>query len=865
MPRGFRALSSADAMKRPLLAAAALFFGLSAAARSQTPTPTPAPTPTPTPGAPTTVASGSTYATEGTARVNGVRMEVAPDGAVWFLEATVDRISVLRGTTITSWQLRPDDERGANPVDFVLEGDIIWVLESGQSQIPAGSCALGRLDTTTGALTEWVIPGSIPAAFYKDPDGHYWIPISGGSLQKVDLAALSAVNYRSQATFAYADMVPGPDGALWLADFGNNRIVRYVPGAATETSWTFFDPSFGRLSPAEIRFDDEGFLWIAQLAADRMDRFDPVNNTLSSYFGTANPIHFDIFQGRLYVTSAVTTSAVNVLDPQLAVPLVQTLTPLTFDVGASPSPTAITVRTSTITPTTFTTAAVPMPASTLIVSGSVNSPGVVTTQLDSTATYGIAVSDGFVWVGTNGKLVNVTLQSIGGAADATVPVATSLAGPADNKIRVDLTLSNRGSGTLTGDALYLYSPGAFAPRVPFSLPPGATQVLLDAFGGQGSGALLNGAVRFRVTAGTPSDLVAAVRSTRIRPDGSTFGYELPAALSGEHLGPGSSATLFTGAREGAREVSVFGMYSPGGARGVLTLQAADGSIRGVRSFNLAANTREEFNPAAEAFGVGPQPGDVVRVSVETGFLQPYVNVVDLGTLDVAAFIPVVAAADSVIPNAGSVVGAGGTRFVSDLFLSNPDPDTTAEISLAFYPYLVAGPPLTATVSLEPETSQAILDFLPALFGLSSGQGAVLLTSNVPVAAAVRIAARYSFGDYAGFASAIAGASGVTNGSVIAIGLPQTATLRTHLLLYNRGLPGTITVAGFRADGTEAGQFSLAIGDHIATRVNAVFILFGVTDQPGGRIRIDVPDGMNLYAWTAEVDGHTSDVELAPAH
>ncbi len=305
------------------------------------------------------------------------------------------------------------------------------------------------------------------------------------------------------------------------------------------------------------------------------------------------------------------------------------------------------------------------------------------------------------------------------------------------------------------------------------------------------------------------------------------------------------------------------MYSPAGSRGVLTLQGADGAIRGVRPFNLAANIREEFNPAASAFGVEPQPGDVVRVSVEAGSLQPYVNVVDLGTVDVAAFVPVLAAADSVIPNAGTVVGAGDRSFVSDLFLSNPDAVATAEVSLAYYPYLATGPPILATVSLAPGASRAIPDFLPELFGLTAAQGALLVTSTVPVATGVRIAARSAPGDYGGFASAIDGASGLSGGSAIAVGLPQTAALRSHLLLYNRGLPGSITVTGFRADGSQAGQFTLEIGDHAVTRVNSVFTAFGITNQPGGRIRIDVPDGMNVYVWTAEVDGHTSDVDLAP--
>ena len=259
MPRGSRALSSADAMKRTPFAAAALFLCLAAAARSQTPTPTSPPTPTPTPGPPTVVASGVAYATEDTARVNGVRMEIAPDGGVWFLEATVDRISVLRGTTITSWQLRPDDQRGANPVDFAAgrqhrlvprerpERDPGRLLRAGQARHDHGRphrVGHPRLDSRR------LLQG--PRRPLLDSDQRR-LPPEGRPRRRSRSSTIGPL-----ATFAYADMAVGPDGALWLVDFGNNRIVRYVPGAATETSWTFFDPAFGRLNPAEIRFDDAG-------------------------------------------------------------------------------------------------------------------------------------------------------------------------------------------------------------------------------------------------------------------------------------------------------------------------------------------------------------------------------------------------------------------------------------------------------------------------------------------------------------------------------------------------------------------------------------------------------------------------------
>jgi hypothetical protein len=73
----------------------------------------------------------------------------------------------------------------------------------------------------------------------------------------------------------------------------------------------------------------------------------------------------------------------------------------------------------------------------------------------------------------------------------------------------------------------------------------------------------------------------------------------------------------------------------------------------------------------------------------------------------------------------------------------------------------------------------------------------------------------------------------------------------------------VTITGFKADGTQAGTVEVPLGDHAAGRLNSVFAVFGITNQPGGRIRMDVPAGMFVYAWTAEVDALSGDVDLAP--
>jgi streptogramin lyase len=868
MPPHFGGLSSADGMKRQVFLLPVLSVALASVAAAQTPTPTPTPTRTPTPPAvtptpivPTTVASGTTYTTQDGARVSGVHVQVDDTGGVWFVEAATDRIGVLRNGTITYWQLRSNDDRGANPVDFRLDGDNVWILETGQSLSPAGTCTLARLNTTTDALDEWIVPGSIPGNWYQAPDGKYWFPMSGGTLQSADFTTGVVVNHRSVVTRAYSDMTVGPDGALWLTDFGNNRIVRYEPDSDKETYWLFFDPSI-LLNPSQIRFDDKGQLWISQLAAGRMDRFDPATNTLYSYLGISNPIHFDFYQGKIYVTSGQTNPAINVLDPSLGAPVAQLLTPTTVDVGAVPSAFTVTTRSSTAIRSTFTSTVAAMPADGLSVSSNASYPGILVTQFPPTHAFGITVLGGSVWTGQDGMLANLNLQSVGAETDRSVPVATSSAGPADSRIRIDLTLSNKGTSAIGGEALYMYSPGSFASRATFNVQPGDTQVLTDAFGNIGTAAAVaNGAVRVRTLTGTADDLEVSVRSLRIVPGGATFGYALAGASAAESLGEGSATTLFTGAR--STEVSVLGLYSPGGGAGTLTLVAPDGTVRGTRAFDVVSNIREEYNPAASAFGVDPEAGDVIRVSVTSGAVQAYVNVLDLGTIDVATSVAVGAGTSFVIPIAGTVVGVGGMSFVSDLYLSNPGSSGSAQVSITYSPIAGSGPTQTQTVTLPAGTSQALLDFLPSLFGITSGQGAVLLSSNAPIAAAARVASRIEAGDYGGFAAAIPGSSGIQNASAIAIGLPQTSERRTNLLLYNGGAEGSITVTGFRTDGTQVGPISVALGAQESGRLNSVFAALGVPNQEGGRIRIDVPAGMNVYAWTAEVDGQTGDVDLFP--
>ena len=845
-------------IRRPILACLGLVLPLSAAL-SQTPTPTPLPT---------TVSTVTSWTTENNHAVSGVNIEPQPDGSVWFLVPSNDRIVQLQpdGTTFKQWQIRGDKDIGANPVQFEIDGQYVWFIENGESLIDAGFSAVGRLDTTNGAIREWVLPGSRPTSLVRAPDGKFWIPMSNGLIESVDPVSLRVVNYVSRGVFAYADSVLGPDGALWAIDFGNNRIVRWELGAASETSWTLLNPSLGRLSLSQLTFDESGMLWVSERDGNRIDRFDPATGILTSWGGFLAPIHFDLLAGRVYISEQTQTKGiVAVLDPVIAFGSPELLSPVTNTVSNVVNQRSAVIRDSTAVVSTFASTRATVAASDVTVAPT--TIGVLQTQFPSTNAYGIAATPGGVWVGSEGLLLFVALQTVGNAEDPAVPVAAQFGLAPGERIDLETTFYNKGSSPLTIDALYMLSPGSFAARRTVNLDPGQTLVLPATFSDAASLRYATfGPVRFQVTSGNAGDLVASVRSDRIREDGSSFGFMLPSLSSTEAVGSGSTKTLFTGARDS--DVSVFGFYSHSGADATFALVAPDGTVRGTRRLRISANGSAEFNPAASVVGAAPEPGDTIRVTVASGSLLPYVNVLDTGSGDVATSLPASAMNSSILVGLSNGPGANGP-FRSDLYLANGDPGNPANVTLAFFPTgATPSPPRLATVGIPPGGSIVVADVLTALFS-TTGDGVITVSSDAPVSASARIGSPRPEGDYGTFQSAIPqGAAGAIPAGEPrdSVGAPQNANRQTDLLLFNGGSqPAVVTVTGFDEGANVIGSADVPVAAGQAVRLTAVLSTLGAGDVDAARVRVVLTAGApgTVTALIEQIELNTGDVDFAP--
>jgi streptogramin lyase len=872
---------------------------------------------------------GTSHTTENSHAVTGVRIQTMPDGSVWFLVPSNDRIVHLQGDTLTQWQVRDDKNLGLNPVDFEIDGSSIWFIGNGESLIDPGRSVLARLDTDTGALREWVLPGSKPAGFWRAPDGKaIWVPQTDGRLQSFDptvvqtdpktgnpavdpatglLVGSPVIDYRSRSddgsiyTFAYADVVPAPDGSLWLADFGNNRIVRYLPGADTETSWTLLDPSIARINLSQIHLDSAGRVWVSQLTNFAISYLDPPSNILVNFNGLNYPVHFDIFQGRLYVAEAPTTSTIggiSVLDPLLARPGVFSLTPVTVPVHNIVNPKPVLIRDSTITPTTFNSPSSVEGTGTFTVTAGADGRGVLRTAFSSGKAYGITVADGYVWAGSDNRIVRLNLQDFGDDADACVPLAVEV-GASDpttqDQDRVDVTLANTGDSTITGNINYLYSPAAFSALFSFTLAPHATSVQEDIFAGLlGDQFPLSGPVRIQVTGGNAGDLVASARSIHSRAsDGALYGFTLPALSSSGSIGLGEQVTLFTSGRDG--DETIMGLYTSSrgaGAQATATLVAADGTVRGTRSFDMPNNALLEYGPAASAFGVEPQAGDVVRITGGGGSLRAYVRVPDPDSGAQAGGLPVHPTWNAVAPYSANGLGADGTGPVTDLYFSNPDPTSPAAVTISLLPSsdfsgLISRIPLSqprtrgsrpnrvpvspaaaspAHLTLPPGGSLVVPDVLQTLFGISAGSGALKIVANGSIASAVRVASRKADGDYATFVGSIDGSQGVPpGGTAFVSGLQQIPNARsTDLLLSNGGGDTTVTLAGYDGNGSRIRTLPVALAAGQSVRIAEVLHVLGL-DGPGevrnARVGVSAAADALVYAAFVQTDAVTGDPEV----
>lgn len=181
-----------------------------------------------------------------------------------------------------SWEL------GMYPHSVIRDGaGRIWF----NGHFTADPELIGHLDTTSGQVVTYEVPGEAPAAggstipygLRVAPNGTIWgTQLAGNRLVRFDPAIRAFRLYPLPTSHSGPRRLDvGPDGTVWIPEYAGNKLARFDPVAERFHEYEFPIPD---ALPYVVRVDRRReMVWIGTAAADVIARFDPAAERFDIY------------------------------------------------------------------------------------------------------------------------------------------------------------------------------------------------------------------------------------------------------------------------------------------------------------------------------------------------------------------------------------------------------------------------------------------------------------------------------------------------------------------------------------------------------------------------------------------------------
>lgn len=192
---------------------------------------------------------------------------VAPDGGVWY---TGQRTGIIGRLDPATKAIREYDlpAETANPHTPIWAGGAIWYTDASNNRY-------GRLDPVTGNVRYFTCTtdNSVPYGIVQAPDGHIWIALLGtNKLARVDTATGDMIEFTLPDGARPRRLQVDAGGTVWYTDYKRSFLGALDPATSKVREWASPFPGEG---PYGIAIAPDGAIWYNHARGDAMTRFDP--------------------------------------------------------------------------------------------------------------------------------------------------------------------------------------------------------------------------------------------------------------------------------------------------------------------------------------------------------------------------------------------------------------------------------------------------------------------------------------------------------------------------------------------------------------------------------------------------------------
>jgi virginiamycin B lyase len=224
----------------------------------------------------------------------------APDGTVWFTEASLGRIGHLDPLTkeITEYQNSPlpDGRRTGSHTVRVDRNGRVWV---------SGGPAISIFDPKTEAFNHFDLGGTYGNVAGDNGDQWFTSFTDNGPIGRVTQDGV-LTKFSPPTKGKPQRLEVDKDGIVWFSERRGNKIGRLDPKTATFTEFPLPGPE---ASPYAIGIDRDHMIWYSSHEQDTLNRFDPRTGDVIEYPYPHSEISMREFfvdsQGRMWYASSV--------------------------------------------------------------------------------------------------------------------------------------------------------------------------------------------------------------------------------------------------------------------------------------------------------------------------------------------------------------------------------------------------------------------------------------------------------------------------------------------------------------------------------------------------------------------------------